>query len=120
MGYPHGVTVRLIPRVAGGVVDGFEEPDSFGAGADMVGCAVAPGAPVDEPFQQGRPDGDAVECTVYVPAAEVPVPAPAKRDRLDIPGRGVLDVLDTPADWGVNPFTGRRAGLVVLCGRFDG
>jgi hypothetical protein len=119
MGNPFGVTVQLERFAAGSVVDGFAQPATYAAPVDVPGCAVAPGAPVDLPVQQGR-NGERVDCTVYVPADSVPSPAPKFRDRMTVPRHGLVDVLDSPADWGVNPLTGKTSGLVVICGRFDG
>lgn len=121
MRHPFGVVVVFEPHVDGGVVDGFEAPDTFGASVSVAGCAVAPGAPVDEALGPARAGANEVQCTVYIPSGQVPAGLVVRLgDRVTVPRLGALRVLDDAQDWGVNPVTGLPAGLVVLCGRFDG
>ena len=115
MRHPFGVTVSFEARTGGGVVDGFEQPATWGDPVAVDGCAVAPMPPAELAGMVDRVSPDRVQCTVYAPRGTSAMP----RDRVTVPGLGVLDVLDS-ADWGMNPFTGLAAGVVVLCGRFDG
>ena len=109
------MTVAFEARTGGGVVDGFEQPASWGDPLEVPGCAVAPMPPAELAGMVDRVSPDRVQCTVYAPRGVSVKPG----DRATVPGSGVLEVLDT-ADWGVNPFTGRTGGMVILCGRFDG
>jgi hypothetical protein len=119
--HPFGVSVVFEARVAGGVVDGFAQPDTFAAPVSVPGCAVAPGAPADEALGPTRANANEVQCTVYIPAGQVPAGFSVRLgDRATVPGLGALRAVDDGQDWGVNPFSGRPAGLVVLLGRYDG
>lgn len=113
--HPHGVEVGLLKHNPGAVVDGYAEPDSWTGPVPIAGCAVAPGAVV-EPFEANR-EGSGVQFTVYFP----PGTTVAARDRVILPGHAdPFDVLGGGRDWGVNPFSGKPAGVVVEVGRFDG
>ena len=118
MRHRFGPTVEFEARVAGGVVDGFEQPESFADPVAVPGCAVAPGAVTFAEMSgmaQDRVNPDRVQCTVYAPLGT----EAHNGDRATVPGYGVLEVLDV-AVWERNPFTGRTGGMVILCGRFDG
>jgi hypothetical protein len=105
--------VKFEARVAGGTVDGFDQPDTFAAPVTVEGCAVAPGAPADEALGPTRVNANEVTCTVYIRAGRIPAGfAVHLGDRATVPGLGALRAVDDGADWG--------AGLVVLLGRFDG
>jgi hypothetical protein len=112
---PNGQTVTLEAHSPGEVVDGFEQPASYGTAVDVEGCGVEPGAPTAMPYEQNRVSPDRVSCTVYA----APGTAVHEGDRATVPGFGQLTVLDV-APWLANPFTGDSAGVVILCGRFDG
>ena len=121
MRHPFGVTVAFEAHVDGGTVDGFDEPDTFAAPVSVPGCAVAPGAPMDEALGPTRVNANEVQCTVYIPADVIPDGFAVRLgDRATVPRIGELVAVDDGQDWGVNPFTGSPAGLVVLLGRFDG
>ena len=110
-----GVTVELWRHVPGAVVDGYTEADEWSGPVLLRGCAVAPGAVVEE-FEPNR-DGAGVEFTVYAPPGVVV----SARDRVVLPGHAEpFEVKGAPQVWGRNPFTGSEAGVVVEVGRFDG
>ena len=113
--HPFGVSVSVLPNVAGAVVDGYQEADTWGAPVVYAGCAVAPGA-VAEVFEPNR-DGAGVEFTVYFPPGAVV----GSRDRVSLPGHAdPFEVAGVAQDWGRSPFTGKASGVVVQLGRFDG
>lgn len=113
--HPFGVPVGVLPHVPGAVVDGYQEADDWGAPVVYGGCAVAPGAVVED-FEPNR-DGAGVEFTIYFPPGAVV----GVRDKVSLPGHDEpFDVTGVPQVWGVNPFTGSSSGVVVQVGRFDG
>ena len=113
--HPYGGEVGLLRHSPGAVVDGYEEPDSWAGPVPVRGCAVAPGAVVED-FEANR-EGVGVAFTVYMP----PGTTVSARDRVILPGHtDAFDVLGPGKDWGRNPFTGGASGVVVEVGRFDG
>mgnify|MGYP006334150027 FL=1 len=110
----NGLTVHVLRRIPGELVDGYETEETWSDPEPVTHCAIAPGDVV-EPFEPNR-DGSSVQYTVYAPAGT----QVGKDDRILIPGESVpLDAIGPGREW-VSPFTGRRFGVVIKVGRFDG
>ena len=114
MRFPKGVTIHVQRHTPGEVVDGYETEETWSDPEPITHCAVAPGDVV-EPFEPNR-EGSSVQYTVYAPVGT----QIGKDDRVLIPGEAdPLDTIGPSREW-VSPFTGKRFGVVVKVGRFDG
>lgn len=114
MKFRNGVTIHVLRHTPGEVVDGYEAEEAWSDPEPITHCAVAPGDVV-EPFEPNR-EGSSVQYTVYAP----PGTQIGKDDRILIPGEAApLDAIGQGAEWS-SPFTGKRFGVVIKVGRFDG
>ena len=112
---PNPYTVNILRRLEDGE-DRFGDPIEVYSKPEPIrvhGWSPGPPTDVDDPVR----DADSVDFTIYGPAG---TPLPSPRDRVEVPGEGVFNVVGKPQDWSKGPWNNPVAGVVILVKRVEG